>query len=300
MVLTTDLTWPTYRQIFHAECRRQGKDSVTLQLADQVLLRQESEDAIAERLIDCFYRYDCDGMFLTSVSSLGGRLPITRVVERVREHCRFVLIDGAQDYCHVGTDVRAGVADLYLAGCHKWLGAYCPLGLAMFGRDETRENLQLAVTRDLLEVDDPLATDPLLQFVEDFQADRRRKNGETVNLSNLFGVAGALRDCGQAGERQRRLAVRQRNADRLMPGILSAGWEARLPHRPLRSGVMLLKPSERKGLGFVRGERLRQRASELGVALSGYDGGMVRLSMPDQPLTHQQLHHITRVIGQLV
>jgi hypothetical protein len=81
---------------------------------------------------------------------------------------------------------------------------------------------------------------------------------------------------------------------------LSAGWEARLPHRPLRSGVMLLKPSERKGLGFVRGERLRQRASELGVALSGYDGGMVRLSMPDQPLTDQQLHHITRVIGQLV
>lgn len=300
MVLTTDLTWPTYRQIFHSECRRQGKDSVTLHLADQVLLRQESEDAIAERLIDCFYRYDCDGMFLTSVSSLGGRLPITRVVERVREHCRFVVVDGAQDYCHVGADVQAGVADLYLAGCHKWLGAYYPLGLALFGREETRGPMEAAVRDELLEAENPLATDPLLQFVEDFQRGRRRRAGETVSLSNLFGVAGALRDAVRAGERQRRLTVRQRNADRLLPGILSAGWEARVPDRPLRSGVLLLKPSERKGRRAWRGEWLRQRASELGVALTGYDGGMVRLSMPDHPLGDQQLRHITRVIGQLV
>jgi hypothetical protein len=300
MVLTTDLTWPTYREIFWNECRKQGADSICLELADEVLHRQQSEEVIAEKLIDCFDRYGCDGLFLTSVSSLGGRLPIERVVDSVRERCRFVVVDGAQDYCHVGAEVLEGIADLYLAGCHKWLGAYYPLGLALFGREETRGELESAVRSELLEGADPLATDPLLQFVEDFQRGIRRPTGETVNLSNLFGVAGALSDARHGGPIEVRLRERQRNADGLIPVVESVGWEARLPRESLRSGVMLLKPGSRRYRPGLRGEVLRRRASGMGLALSAYDGGLVRLSMPDRPLSGCHHDHIHQVFRRLI
>ncbi len=299
-VMTTDLTWPTYSEIFRAECRKQGKESVCVHLAEEVLHRGESEDWIVERLVDCYQDMQCDGLFLTSVSSLGGRLPITRIVERVRDRCRFVVVDGAQDYAHVAADVEDGVADLYLAGCHKWLGAYYPLGLMFFCREESCEILERAARERLLDCQDPLASDPLLQFVEDFQSGRRRVMGETVNLSNLFGVAGALRDAQRSGGVGSRLKVRQRNADVLVPLIERTGWDVRIPGERLRSGVMLIKPRGRVPSHLRQGEPIRREASRFGLGLSAYDRGLIRLSMPDYPLTDGQRGHIQRAFRELL
>ena len=299
MVLTTDLTWPAYSEIFRAECRRQGRESVCLHLGTEILHRNESEDSIAERLVGCFHDMQCDGIFLTSVSSQGGRLPITRVVDSVRRYCQFVVVDGAQDYCHVGADVDDGVADLYLAGCHKWLGAYYPLGLAFFGREETAQELEEAVREQLLDCQDALSTDPLLQFVEDLEQGKRRSTGETVNASNLFGVAGALSDAQGQGPLKARLRIRQSNADVLAPAIESKGWEVRIPRDQLRSGVMLIKPRGRAQPNWRCGDTLRKEASRLGVALSAYDRGLIRLSMPDWHFTDGQLQRIQQVFSQL-
>jgi hypothetical protein len=140
----------------------------------------------------------------------------------------------------------------------------------------------------------------LLQFVEDFQRGIRRPTGETVNLSNLFGVAGALSDAQNSGPIEVRLRERQRNADGLIPVVESVGWEARLPRESLRSGVMLLKPGSRRYRPGLRGEVLRRRASGMGLALSAYDGGLVRLSMPDRPLSGCHHDHIHQVFRRLI
>ncbi|MFN6398841.1 MAG: aminotransferase class V-fold PLP-dependent enzyme [Planctomycetota bacterium] len=300
MILTTDLTWPAYHEIFLAECRRSGCESVCVHIGEDVLHRHEDPCYIADRLVSVYREMGCDGIFLTSVSSLGGRLPITKVVEQVRRECRFVVVDGAQDYCHVGMDVEDGIADLYLAGCHKWLGAYYPLGLAFFGRQETCQELEHAAKKDLEGYRDSLAADPLLQFLADFEQDRRRNTGETVNLSNLFGVAGALEDARRRGDIESRLRTRQRNADRLTSGLGSIGWDVRVPRGRLRSGVILLKPKKRYCFGTQSGESLRQKALQRGIALSAYDRGLVRLSMPDRPLEEATLNRIQKSFRDLL
>jgi selenocysteine lyase/cysteine desulfurase len=63
-------------------------------------------------------------------------VPVQKIVFEIERSAevRFVVVDGAQDFCHVGSDLSGDCADLYLAGSHKWLGGYNPLGLAFYGK----------------------------------------------------------------------------------------------------------------------------------------------------------------------
>ena len=82
---------------------------------------------------------------------------LVRSLEEAREP-RFVVIDGAQEFCHVSADLRNDFCDLYLAGCHKWLQAYHPMGLAFYGRRRSQFIIETAL-KDLVtagQLDDPL------------------------------------------------------------------------------------------------------------------------------------------------
>lgn len=60
----------------------------------------------------------CDGLFLPAVDSMGIRLPITEIVERLlsKQEVRFVLVDAAQALGHTDLSEIAGVADFIVAG----------------------------------------------------------------------------------------------------------------------------------------------------------------------------------------
>jgi hypothetical protein len=64
--------------------------------------------------------------------------------------------------------------------------------------------------------------------------------------------------------------------------------------------VILLKPKKRYCFGTHSGESLRQKALQRGIALSAYDRGLVRLSMPDRPLEEATLNRIKRVFQGLL
>src|SRR5262249_7281392 len=81
-----------------------------------------------------YRRQGCDGLFLSSVTFQGVRLPVRAILECLSRGTppRLVVVDGAQAFAHVPEPPT--YMDLYLAGCHKWLRAGHPLGVAFAPR----------------------------------------------------------------------------------------------------------------------------------------------------------------------
>src|SRR5437588_9351742 len=75
---------------------------------------------------------------------------------------RFVVIDGAQDFCHGEPNLSENFCDLYLTGSHKWLKGYHPMGIAFYGHRRSRSFVQTALDRLL---DSGRLDDPLLRFI---------------------------------------------------------------------------------------------------------------------------------------
>lgn len=281
-VLTTDLGWPAYETILEAEARRTGRTVSKLAVRRPVYEDGLTPDQFAEFVADEAVKRRCDALFLPAVSSDGVRLPVERVVRAVeaRRELTFVAADGAQDFCHVGPDLGRDYCDLYLAGCHKWLGAYHPMGLAFYGRRRTRTLVEttLAGLSEAGELDDPL-----LRFSGQLESGHLDGVSETVSLAGLFSCQAAADDVADGGLAVDGSSVRAGNHQAVADLASAAGWQPVLPDAGLRSGILLLRP-EREHLAETNGDALRSRFLDLGVALTAYDGGVVRLSLPGQPL----------------
>ncbi|MGH7193204.1 MAG: aminotransferase class V-fold PLP-dependent enzyme, partial [Candidatus Saccharimonadales bacterium] len=159
-VLTTDLGWPPYREILDREAARGGRTVTTLALRELLCRDSAGIDEVIDAAKAKFVGAGCDGLFLTAVSHDGVRLPSEQVVkalEAIRE-VRSVVIDGAQDFCHASADLNHEYCDLYLAGCHKWLGAFHPMGLGFYGRRRSVGMVETLLGKLLAsgELDDPL------------------------------------------------------------------------------------------------------------------------------------------------
>jgi selenocysteine lyase/cysteine desulfurase len=284
-ILVTDLGWPPYHRILESECRRARRRMTTVSLANDVLHGHLNANDVVDRISEMFAAHDCDGLFLTAVNNLGARLPVERIALALDKRCRFIVVDAAQDFCHVGVDAPPGCCDLYLAGCHKWLGGYHPLGIALYGRSRSRTTID-SVLEEMLchwQLDDPL-----LRFVESLQDERNCDPSETVNLASLFSCAGAVRDAECNGGAAGRLEVRISNADRVSKLASAAGWRPCLPDESLRSGILLLEPTTARAQSLAPDEA-RAALQKQGVVLTAYDGGVLRLSMPTTPLQSEDL-----------
>src|SRR5262249_15476470 len=121
---------------------------------------------------------------------------------------RLVVVDGAQALAHVPIDLQG--SDVYLAGCHKWLGAGHPLGLAFHPRPRSREFLR-NVAEDMLADGD--MNDPLLLFTVQLENRRLEPFSETVSLAGLFScAAAAVTEMDNSLEPPARLQIRLANA----------------------------------------------------------------------------------------
>jgi hypothetical protein len=274
-VLVTDLGWPAYHEILFDEYRKALRGVTTVPVRDAILQGRITEDEVVEVIRREFRRRRCDGLFLTAVSNLGLRLPVERIVRAVEAAGRtwFTVVDGAQDFCHVSADLASEFCDLYLAGSHKWLGAYHPMGLGFYGRRRSRSFIETLLAKCLRtgEIDDPL-----LRFSAQLEAGSPGET-ETVSLASLFACQGAVADAvvAPADGLPRRLA----NASALGAAAAEAGWRPLLPTSALRTGILLLQ-AERQGRRESPPEEVRSAFFERGVALTAYEAGIIRLSMP--------------------
>ncbi len=296
-VLVTDLCWPPYREMLEAEARRAGRVLTTVAVGEAVM-GCEGVEEVAARVVAQAVAAGCDGAFLSSVGHLGYRLPVGAIARRLggRGGMRFVVIDGAQEFCHVGADLAGEYCDLYLAGCHKWLGAHHPLGLGFYGRRRS-----VPVIETLLQY--LIATgeidDPLLRFTGQLESAALDGASETVNLAPLFSSQGAVCDAlAAAAAPASRLAGRLRNLEAAAETTLSAGWAPLLADPALRTGILLLR-AEREQTKSAAPEQLREAFGREGIALTAYAGGHIRLSMPEEPWPAGQLECLTAALRRI-
>jgi len=274
-ILTVDSAWPRYQTVLATACRRRSRRLTTASLAGAALRGQLDEDEIVDQVCQQFFAHQCDGLFLTAVSNLGVRLPVARIVTALSPSARLVVVDGAQEFCQLPGDT-ARHCDLYMAGCHKWLGGYFPLGFGVLCRPQRQALFEWELQRSLRKHQ----FDPLLQMVESATR-RRRLPAETINLSPLLSAAAAATDADVSTvEHHDRL----RNANVVHEIASRAGSRTCRPSPSLRSGIVMIKPP-REG---VRRQSLRQRWQAFqsrNIALTAYPNGALRLSMPSRPLS---------------
>jgi len=278
-VLVTDIGWPPYHDMLAAEATRAGGTLTTASVRDMALQGQASEDEIVEAVRSRYLEKRCDGLFLTAVSHLGVRLPVERLVRSLEAVCepRFVVIDGAQEFCHVSADLHHEYCDLYMAGCHKWLQAYHPMGLAFYGRRRSRFVIE-TILGQLVSAGD--LDDPLLRFSAQLESGNLDGGTETVNLACMFSCQGAVADALEETHVPSRCLPQRLDSLMTAANVASAsGWRPMLPPPAFRTGILLLQAEREKKRGAAAAE-MRHAFSERGVALTAYDGGFVRLSMP--------------------
>ena len=250
-----------------------------------------ASDELLDRLKAHYASQDCDGLFLSAVTYDGLRLPVRELVESLDEGSRprFVVVDGAQALNHAPLGLAAEYCDLLLAGCHKWLRAYQPLGLAFCCR-QSSERLVTTVCDELLDRGE--LDDPLLRFLTQLESSRPERYGETVNLVPVFTAAAAVRRMlSSRRSKQAEFASQVSNVDDVAARQTSGGWRPLQPCAAARSGILLLeaKSVQTKAAQI---DVLRERFLRAGVALTAYDGGLLRASLPDRPLAPAEVKRL--------
>lgn len=293
-VLTTDLDWPPWAAVIAAEAARAGRTVTQVAVRDAVLTGRLGADEFIDTLADRFDRAGCDGLYLTAVSNLGARTPVERLVTRLEAThvVRAVVIDGAQDFCQVRPTPAAGRGDLYIAGTHKWLGGYHPLGVGFYGRERSRGRVE-TVLAEMLAAGD--LDDPLLKFTAQLEAGARGPVSETVNLAALFAAQGAAADARRSACA---LDTRLENVRLAAGAVAEAGWRTLLPSPDLRAGILLAQP----GNAACRPrdpDDLRAALREFGIAATAYGGGVVRLSMPAACWRPGELDRLRRSLARV-
>lgn len=287
-VLVIDATWPAYREILEGERRRADRQINTVAIRDFILFQQATTNEVVTIIESAFTANRCDGLFLPAVTHDGIRLPIARIVETLEsKHGSIpVVIDGAQDFCHTPSPLNTEHCDLYLAGCHKWLGGYYPMGMAFYGRSRSAEWVEKVLQQMLC---DGEVDDPLLRFSSQLETGSLDGSTETVNLGSLFSCFGASLDATE--ERESVFQERRANAEAVVDLSQETDWRLVSPSPELQSAVVMLEATDSTACELPA-KTLRTAFEQQGLSLSAYPSGRIRLSMPETPLSESQLHQI--------
>ena len=277
-VLTTDLSWPPFRRTLGRAASREGRELSTLPVRKLLARERPTPSQLADHLRDQFRRRGCDGLFLTAVSHDGLRLPAAETVATVRGNgsLKFAVLDGAQEFGQVDHRATVAAGDLYLTGGHKWLGGFVPLSVAVYGRARSAGRVERVVADGL---DAGTFDDPLTRLAWAGDGGVRVSAESTANVAALFACDGALDDLaaeegrGDAGAVPLTAAEAEPLLDRLRRG---GRWAGRDLPAGFGSRTLLLEPSG----GAGGREETRRRFAAAGLAVTAYDGGSVRLSVP--------------------
>ena len=291
--LTVDLSWPSYLLDLEHIARRRGGEIVVASIKEAVFHKQKGIADICELVYRQYTENRCDGLFLPVVDHLGIRIPVVQIVETLRNRgceIRFVMLDASQAYTHVSMADDIAVANLAVAGTHKWLGSYFPLGVAISPKISSSYAFDATISNARQQC---LLDDSLLTFVEQINGNDSPRS-ETVNLGPLFSAFGAISDGRPAIEDS--LRNRIANADIVSQLAIDAGWRSVRPSKEFRTGILLLEPPK----SWVCSNsiaKFEQRFLDESVYVTIYDSGLVRLAMPCEPLTQSELDRMSRVFA---
>ena len=288
-VLVTDMLWPAYFRTLQQESHRSGGHLTVVPLRKAVLREGATSSEMSGRIAAAYKQHGCDGLFLSAVTFQGIRLPLTRLFEELPSRPRFAVLDAAQGFNHVPISKISQKFDLTLSGCHKWLRAHHPLGLLFCGRPESQD----WVSRTVLDQWQGYSNcDPLLRFTEQIIANKTDAYSETVNLAPLFTAQAAIRHAMRdVLSRRDGLKAQIDNANRLADAACCTRWLPVCNGAGLRSGIQLWK-SASAITRLASPESVRNMFLRYGVAVTAYDGGCIRTSLPVKPLSNEAIDQV--------
>ncbi|APZ96414.1 hypothetical protein [Fuerstiella marisgermanici] len=284
-LLLTDLTWPPYRKWIQSFARLRRIRLSLLPLRKRIWQQGFTADDVAREILKYVRRNRSDSLFLPAVTHTGIRLPLPTILRSLSDSSTNVrtVIDASQAYGHINTGDWTHLADFTFGGCHKWVRAYLPLGVA-FARQQDRARLHRKIVHD-----------PLLQF-----CDATGTGGgpmETVNVVPLLTAHGAVKDLMPCSE-----VSRFANAAQEFQPIHQRcpTWSVLSPHRTLCSKIVLLQ-SESPSVRKLPNQQLRQLLAEHGISATTYGGGVVRISIPRSRLSKpgRIVHLLAAGLGRL-
>lgn len=292
-VLVTDLTWPSYARILRQEQCTSACHITTIQIRKTILYQRPSGADVVELIARKFESSQCDGLFLPLVDNLGIRLPIRRIVERIRaeNELRFVVVDGAQALHHLPLNLASNYCDLLIAGTHKWLQAFVPLGVCFFGHPRSCDYIRGSLDRL---VKSGAVCDPLLRFSEELYCKKLNATGETVSITPLVAASAAAEDALRSanvthnGVESNRLTICGVAANR--------GWSVLSPGGDLASRIVLLR-STQPHVRSAPPDSIQRRFLNANVAVTTYGDGIVRASVPMVCISCPQIESLEKAFS---
>ena len=280
-VLMPDVTWPAYGNILKRELLHAHTRFSVVHIRRKVLRESISPSDLIELLVSEFTRRQCDGLFLPLVDNLGVRFPIEEIVRRIRQQAelRFVVVDAAQAIGHVPLRMSADYCDLLLGGTHKWLRAFYTMGVGLFGNPGSRNYIANSLRRWRQA---GIVDDPLLEFSEELAAGIDRPFGETVQVAPLLVANAASR--AVLSKTPPSESERSSNRRTVTEVARDADWTAVAPHHSMATQILLFENREIRGESATADDVRRALLSQ-GVAATAYADGLLRLSLPDGPLS---------------
>ena len=273
-LLVTDLVWGNHLRFLQHEARRTQNEIVVVPIRQHLDDPDFDADNIANCVANSFTAQRCDALFLTAVSSDGIRLPIEKILTRIDQRkIRQVFVDGAQEFAQVAECQMNEQVDGYLFSAHKWLKAYHPLSLMVYGNRRSASQIQMTLERliDYGEVDDPL-----IRFWNSHVLPGAGQRDETVNFLPLVAFAGALSDLEK---RLPKTSLRKQNIERIRDLLDDRIWRFRSEHLhpSLQTGIEILTRMT-KTTGQTK--RAEHRLSANGIEATACGVNSVRLSFP--------------------
>ena len=285
--LCVDLNWNGYQQVLDQTASDSGTDTVMLPFRQKILDGQIGVDEICNQIASVYKHYRCDCLFLPYVDSFGIRFPVRRIVEQLRQESvvQFTIVDAAQSFGHVDTSELVGIADWLVGGTHKWIGSYQPLGVGIACSDRSQRSianrLENAVKSRTLD-------DSLLRFLLELEQGREFCSPETVNLCPVFAGAGAMQGTPSSSIT---LPTRIANSESVSRIAESHSWTRINASKQFSTGIVLLRSNSKVG-STVSAASFEVAFADMGISLTGYADGLVRLAMPETLLTDQELDHL--------
>jgi selenocysteine lyase/cysteine desulfurase len=280
-ILITDLTWPVYERILRREQQTSACRITKVPLRRVIFSKQISAATLVERIARAFTKNQCDGLFLPLIDNLGVQLPLARIVERIcsENELRFVVVDGAQAIHHAPLALSADYCDFLLAGCHKWLQAFTPMGVGFFGHPRSCNYVRDSLTRLM---NQGRIDDPLLSFSDELQSGRPSRFGETVAVSPMIAGNAAAVDATTELADSHAEAIAE-NRSTIMSAASDHGWKLWSPGGEFSTRILLLQSPHLDDCN-LRPEDLRRRLHSKGVVATAYRNGFLRISTPTNPL----------------
>lgn len=283
-VLITDLTWPTYGEILESE-KQQGFRTTVCNVRQSLLRDCMTSNELIRLLTTTYIENQCDGLFLPLIDNLGVKLPVPRIVAAIEKTAkvRFVTVDGSQALGQIPLELHANYCDFLVAGCHKWLRAYSPMGVGLFGMRSDPGDIKQALHQWL---DQGTVDDPLLRFTNELESAGLKPFGETVHIAPLFNANAAIVDALEP-----RIAPIHTVCDSIEQTEVFHLWRRLLPQTDMQSGATVFE-SRRESTRRLPAEAIRKRFHRNGVVVSAYDNGLIRVSEPQVEMQDSDWHQL--------